>query len=98
MRIPRRHQPAEPDRITVGELVERGLDRHPDAVAIVWVDSDVLVCRTHALEPVTLQIMSQLRRATDLAIVLVGEAQQRRGCVHCALHEGYRRRLERRRR
>lgn len=84
-----------PLRVTVAELLQHGLDRHPEAVAIQWTDSDVVVCRRHALDPVVLRIIKQIRPMADGAKVLLGRGRHRPNCVHCVTQQDYRRQVER---
>lgn len=87
MRIFGRTTTRRSGRVSVGEILRHGLDRHPRAVAIFWRDSQAVVCRKHATTPGQLAAMTQVRSAADEATLLTGgdEAarQLRRQCVLC---------------
>lgn len=97
MRAPWR-SPVEPDRVDVQELVEHGLDRHPEALGIVWPDG-VLVCRRHVEDPLVRRVMGQLRRPADTAAVLTSRYSNRLlpSCIHCTVQTKHMRRVTERR-
>jgi hypothetical protein len=83
---PSRRQPV--GRVSVRELSEHGLDRHPGAVAIYWPDSQSVVCRDHATSAIALRVTGAVRSPSDEAVVLTrrDEAARRlrRQCLACS--------------
>jgi hypothetical protein len=68
-----RRRPTDPGTVTVGELVEHGLSRHPRAVGIVWPDTQVTVCRRHVEDDHARRMLEVVRPAGDVARLLVGD-------------------------
>jgi hypothetical protein len=84
--LPRRRQTV--GRISVRELSEHGLDRHPAAVAIYWPDSQRVVCRDHATSAIALKVTGAVREPSEEAVVLTRKdeaaRQLRRQCLACS--------------